>query len=688
MMTCRICNLFQGKFPIDAAAEVKARLGNRNHLCPQFTWREIESSALSCYVCRILMQGCRGCFRHHGIQESDITHGQIRFYYRPRVLEDVEDDADKTLIFALTNGHRFEVEMFAIDDDDVPDAWDCMPTSVARTSPQTNSASALATIKQWVDYCIEYHEPCGSSEIPTLPTRVVDVGLDGRPVRLVESKGAKGRYICLSHCWGAVPIIRTTKRNFEKYKEVIEWEELSKTFREAIELTRELGFRFIWIDSLCIVQDDPQDWNVEAARMASVYSNGYLTVAATRSANGDGGLFTKTPDVEVTGKTPDGEDYTVFFREKIDHHLESADDDGTDMGAWTHDWKPTRVDFPLLTRAWVYQERMLSARVVHFGHHELFFECRVTVECECNGIRHHGSSDAAAIVLMKMEHGMALYAYRKPSIPGPEFDANLQYRRAQVWRSIVSAYTALSLTVFKDKLPAIGGLARGMAGTRKTRYWAGVWEDSINDDLLWTVYATTTRKLPPSPRNAPTWSWASVENDVSYWDLILYSNMDEELGNHFDERLPCEHFAKIEACQLTSSTVDEFGTVARGELRLTGLVAIGSLGHEIQSHKGKQATMYHVSFAGNRFPFHADYVLGPGPGYGTPQGEVMCVRMSRLSEGRRDKLISLVLIKIPGHDNVFERIGVMVIATTHPAPKGFDLSGPYQTAELKTITII
>lgn len=94
------------------------------------------------------MQRCRGCFRHHGIQESNITHRQIRFYYR--ILEDLEDDADKTLIFPLKNGHRFEVEMFAIDDDEVPDAWDYMPTSVARASPQTNSASALATIKQWV----------------------------------------------------------------------------------------------------------------------------------------------------------------------------------------------------------------------------------------------------------------------------------------------------------------------------------------------------------------------------------------------------------------------------------------------------------------------------------------------------------------------------------------------------------
>lgn len=315
-----------------------------------------------------------------------------------------------------------------------------------------------------------------------------------------------------------------------------------------------------------------------------------------------------------------------------------------------------------------------------FGHHELFFEYRAAFDCKCHDIYFHSSYDAAASVLRKLEHGIALYAYPEPSTPSLDFDTSLLYRRTQVWRSMVFAYTALSLTMFKDRLPATGGLARGIASPRKARYCAGVWKDSINDDLLWTVYATTTRKLLPSPRHAPTWSWASVENDASYWSLILYSNLDEE--DHFENRLPYEHFAKIEACRVASSTV------ARGGLTLTGIVAEGLLGHAITSHKDKQAIMYHVSFAGMRFPFHADYVLGPGPGYGTSQGQFTCVRMSQLDEKQRDKLTYLVLTKISGHDNVFERIGVMFIASTHLAPKGFDLSGSYQTAELKTITII
>lgn len=725
-MACGICNLFQGKFPIDASASVKDRLGDRNHLCPHFTWRELEASALSgCYGCDILARGCRGCFRHHGIEpESDIAHGEVRFYYPPVVPaaaeeedgsmeEEGDGDADKTLLFTLKGnesggqeGHhrgRFDVEMFAVDADDVPKAWDCMPTSVARTSPRTDSAAALATIRGWLADCITHDaDICGAPESlpPLLPTRVVDVGLppeeDGssRPVqviRLVETEeGARGRYLCLSHCWGAAQIIRTTRDNIERHKAEaggIAWGQLSRTFREAVEVTRALGLRYIWIDSLCIVQDDPDDWNREAARMASVYSNGHLTLAATHAADGEGGLFAATPDVEVGGKTPPetgADDYVVFFREKIDHHLELADDENEAGAAWTHDWKPTRVRFPLLTRAWVYQERMLSPRVVHFGHHELFFECRAAVECECGGIRHHGSSGAAASVLMKVEHGVVGNSARS-TIPSAEFDDSLRYRRAQVWRSMVCAYTALSLTVAGDRLPAIGGLAKDMAGSRgSARYWAGVWEDAANDDLLWTVWATAARRRAPAPRNAPTWSWASVGNNVSYGDAILYSNLDEE-EDLFEERLPHEHFARIEACRVTSSTVDEFGTVARGELTVTGLVARGELGHEMQVHKGRQATMYHVSFAGARFPFHADHVLGTGPQL---EGEVMCIRMSRLAEGQRDKLVSLVLIKTPGRDDIFERIGIMFIQTTRPAPEGFDLSGPYRTAELKTVTIV
>ncbi|KAI0546150.1 heterokaryon incompatibility protein-domain-containing protein [Xylaria curta] len=95
--------------------------------------------------------------------------------------------------------------------------------------------------------------------------------------------------------------------------------ELSATFKDAIWMTRRFGIDYILIDSLCIVQDDAADWELESAQMASIYYNAYLTIAATKSSSGAGGLFSRTPDFKVSGTTPAGEDYYLVFREKIDH---------------------------------------------------------------------------------------------------------------------------------------------------------------------------------------------------------------------------------------------------------------------------------------------------------------------------------------------------------------------------------
>jgi hypothetical protein len=114
---------------------------------------------------------------------------------------------------------------------------------------------ALATIKGWIARCIVDHctpnSLCDTPERPGLPTRVVDVG--SGVVKVVETKGARANYICLSHCWGLEQIITTTRSTLEERMKAVEWTSLSKTFQDAIALTRALGFRYIWIDSLCIV---------------------------------------------------------------------------------------------------------------------------------------------------------------------------------------------------------------------------------------------------------------------------------------------------------------------------------------------------------------------------------------------------------------------------------------------------
>jgi len=684
-IACAICNGFQGKWKAGTVAESQRRRGNRNHIIPRFTWDELQSSAKSCYCCSILESGCRGCFDQHGIRESDILHGSLRFIYPFFSDTADEEDADKELTFLLADGRRFEIELFATESDDcpIPDSWDYLPVS-RRTSPRTDSTIALATIKDWIEECITTHTlpDEGLCDPPTssyLPTRVVDVGLDDGVVKLVETKAAEGTYLCLSHCWGLTEIITTTRSTYEERKRRIAWEDLSNTFRDAISLTRTLGFKYIWIDSLCIVQDDYRDWEIESANMASVYRNSHLTIAATRSANGHGGLFSRTEDFEVFGKTPDGEDYFLYFRERIDHHIENSESD-------EFPGYPTLTYHPLLTRAWVYQERMLSPRVLHFGRYEVSFECRSLIQCECGSIPFYGISKVSPVPLIKLEHATSLWDYRHyREVYGDQYRAEVEYQGARLWRTMICSYTALLLTKSKDRLPAIGGLAKEMAAVRKSRYLAGLWEDALNDDLLWTINATSKYKKPrPFPRNAPTWSWASVETWTSYWDEISFSTIEE--GN-FEERLPYEHFSKIEHCEVNWSAIDEFGSIAHGSLTISGLVAKGILEREVEIQDDAESIVHYVSFPNTRLAMKSDYLLDfEGPGQTSPMISVFCLRMSLIQEGPTDNLISLVLKRSPEFPDCFERIGTLTISGSRGSvdSKG----GVFDTAELQTIVIV
>lgn len=193
--------------------------------------------------------------------------------------------------------------------------------------------------------------------------------------------------------------------------------------------------------------------------MASIYRNAYLTIAATKSSSGDGGLFTGTPDFEVSGKTP-GEDYYLVFREKIKHELSVID---------------TMSNFPLVSRAWVYQERMLSPRVLHFGYYELFFECSSDMHCKCGNIGFLGETEEIPLPIPRHMYSTALQSSAKTptgSWSNKVWVNTARYFIARIWRSLVMMYTELSLTIPSDRFPALSGVARAFAEKMSTAYLA------------------------------------------------------------------------------------------------------------------------------------------------------------------------------------------------------------------------
>ena len=204
-----------------------------------------------------------------------------------------------------------------------------------------------------------------------LPTRVLDVGRATNPksVRLFcVSKGttAPEKYVALSHRWGDPTQHQqfcTTRSNLDSFKNGIDYDQLPRTFQDAITVTRGVGLRFLWIDSLCIVQDDSQDWERESKRMEAVYSSAYCTIAATCAEGSTDGFLKDRPERPyIIKRTTSGPD--VYICEAIDNFQADVEDS------------------ELNQRGWVLQERVLSSRTIYFTEKQCYWECGDGIRCE------------------------------------------------------------------------------------------------------------------------------------------------------------------------------------------------------------------------------------------------------------------------------------------------------------------
>jgi heterokaryon incompatibility protein (HET) len=204
-----------------------------------------------------------------------------------------------------------------------------------------------------------------SDEETELPTRVLAVGSLAAPDLHLhcprkdkEGKWPKGKYIALSHCWGGKLPLRTTKDKLEDYKQHIESSELPQTFLDAVTVAREIDVQYLWIDSLCIIQDDSGDWEKESQKMEQVFSSAYCTISATSAKNSHEGFLTLP--VKAAVRIIDGENpqFAVCACIANKSFKQAVDEDGL-----------------LNTRGWVLQERALSRRTIHFTGSQIFWEC-------------------------------------------------------------------------------------------------------------------------------------------------------------------------------------------------------------------------------------------------------------------------------------------------------------------------
>lgn len=172
-----------------------------------------------------------------------------------------------------------------------------------KLQPNVSSDSAIKQCREWLSDCASSHEQCRKPAASQLPTRVVDVSPEGssdKP-RLLETRGQRGEYLTLSYCWGKRHVSFLTSRNIGAYYEQLDIAAISHTLRDAINLTKRLGFRFIWIDALCIIQDSEQDKEKELSSMNRIYRDSLLTIVASSASNVDEGFLAdrSNDDLEV-----------------------------------------------------------------------------------------------------------------------------------------------------------------------------------------------------------------------------------------------------------------------------------------------------------------------------------------------------------------------------------------------------
>lgn len=356
------------------------------------------------------------------------------------------------------------------------------------------SDACFKLVDEWVRKCNDEHA-CYQGGKADLPTRVLDVGPKD-PVLLIAN-GTRDRYVTLSHCWGGEQPLVTTTATLAERRAGIPMMSLPPLYRDAVAVTRRLGIRYLWIDSLCILQDSKTDWAEQASRMGDIYRMSYLTLYALESSNcHETMLVRRQPVVPLTPGDGTAQPKDLYGERRREHIFRTA---------------------PLCQRAWALQERLLSPRLLYYSHHELFWEC-------------------LACTAREGSHRAAMYKptpYRYESYQCPEVRKLLLYPQEENpvfpvslpsdWQIIVSEYTRCHLTFPSDTLPAISGLATAFQKNTGYTYVAGLWQQDLVNGLLWFCppeqdYSAVDREAHCDLQR-PSWSWIACQRAVQFKSL-------------------------------------------------------------------------------------------------------------------------------------------------------------------------
>jgi Heterokaryon incompatibility protein (HET) len=381
-------------------------------------------------------------------------------------------------------------------------------------------------------------------------------------VRLVDTNCITGSvdYVALSHCWGPPGNqTKTLTTNIEEFQRPLSLSRLAPLFQDVVRITRTLGFKYLWVDSMCIIQDSDEDWQTESSQMANIYQNSVITISATQATSSSVPLL---PNLTEDNLGYNYQDYIgneeISCLDRITQlqtrsplyfsvycPLASSVNSTLDQIYVSYNFKRTysldksrfesagrfeerpdkdlRSHFgePLQSRGWCVQERILSPRKIFFGSKQLFWECRTKRNFEnwTNNISQILDPHTYHRYLANLDNRIF------ETIPGL-VSQNLK-QCYNWWYDLLNGYGSKKFTFEADLLPGLGGIAQRFSEETNDRYLAGIWQSDLFRGLTWRIeqYSNEYRILldifsneskmgsmprPISDCYAPSWSWASM----------------------------------------------------------------------------------------------------------------------------------------------------------------------------------
>jgi hypothetical protein len=395
--------------------------------------------------------------------------------------------------------------------------------------------------KSWLHLCSTQHSLCHRKVNPEgLPTRLLDISTS--PIKLIRtSTVCIDQYATLSYKWGTQPQLLTTLEDLSTHEIGIQWPEMSKTTKDAITVTRELGLKYLFIDALCILQNCPSDKLREVLKMASIYRNAAVTIVAqaAESAHEGFAVSPKWPPIDLTIPfgLPDNPGILLLRREENLTHIADYNIEATE------------------TRAWCLQESLLSRATLVFGSMHMYWAC-----CEVFYADSTGTYTSNSTLPPHVHHiSPKLPPLLLQQTPNVALTPSSRAEIWSFWTHIINLYGSRHLTYFTDRFDALSAIVSSIQTLTRDTYIAGLWSSEMIPGLLWVVdpiptSSSKTHFPRPSQSNpserlpyiAPTWSWFSVLGSVTHrpfppaldFKILTYdiqlSNPEQPLGRLLD----------------------------------------------------------------------------------------------------------------------------------------------------------